>query len=327
MKVLPSSNSFTMLLDRMLFLSFVLCLFSCQPDQSGNQEIALSDVSIAKAGKKKYQLDKAYWYAGAAEISTFDIDQNRYNALHNGEQVMIYVTEDFLTDKQVKNDNYTNKNSTSVLKTNIVRRFTTGLYDYSMMTSVFTRADGSGTEKVTLSSQDWCGQSFIQLNKKGGKYQGQLRSYFESEGDRSFSVKGELLEDEIYNLIRISPELIPEGEVSILPSLVSLRFTHDNHVSQKAVIIKGKYSGDVFKGDNLVEVFIKYESVPREVRIVYENDDVRKIKGFEEIRPSGFDKEKRQTQGVVKATIQEPYWKMNQLGDTTRRSPLGLQLY
>jgi len=52
-----------------------------------------------------------YWYQGKAEISSYQLEQARYSDVHPGEAVLVFVTEDFLTDKQVKNDNYTNKNS------------------------------------------------------------------------------------------------------------------------------------------------------------------------------------------------------------------------
>ena len=97
------------------------------------------------------------WYDGKAEISTYDVQQARYKDIHPGKTVLIFVTEDFLTDKQVKNESNETKNSTTVLKTNIVRHFNTGVYDYSIMSSVFTPIDKNKypkTLKVTTSSQD-----------------------------------------------------------------------------------------------------------------------------------------------------------------------------
>ena len=54
---------------------------------------------------------------------------------------MIFVTEDFLTEKQVKNDHYKNPKSVSILKNNQISKFPTGIYDYSIMKSVFTPID------------------------------------------------------------------------------------------------------------------------------------------------------------------------------------------
>ena len=43
-----------------------------------------------------------YWYQGKAEISRFELQQSRYGEVHQGDAVMIFVTEDFRTDIQVK---------------------------------------------------------------------------------------------------------------------------------------------------------------------------------------------------------------------------------
>ena len=140
-------------------------------------------------------------------MNTYQLQQNRYNALHPGEVVAIFVTEDFLTDKQVKNDNYTNPNSTPILKSNLLWRFTTGLYDYSVMSSTFTdvsAAQSPQTLKVTTSAQDWCGHAWMQLNQRKGSYDMQLHSYFEGEADQNVKGKKGMLEDEILNRIRIN---------------------------------------------------------------------------------------------------------------------------
>ena len=45
---------------------------------------------------------KNYWFDGTAEISSFKLVQSRYGEAREGEAVLIYVTEDFLTKEQVK---------------------------------------------------------------------------------------------------------------------------------------------------------------------------------------------------------------------------------
>ncbi|MEL6802945.1 MAG: hypothetical protein AAFO91_04080, partial [Bacteroidota bacterium] len=172
-----------------------------------------------------------YWYQGKAEISTYDLEQVRYGAVHPGELTLIFVTEDFLTDKQVKNDRYQNPNSTKVLKTNQLRRFTTGVYDYSVMSSVFTpvkRNEEPQTLKVTTSAQDWCGQSFSQLNhNEASTFNWQWNSYFEAEGDRDGEVSADLIEDEVLNLIRMGgAPTLARGRISVLPPLEVLLLNH-----------------------------------------------------------------------------------------------------
>ena len=109
----------------------------------------------------------SYWSQGKAEINVYEISQNRYQENHSGQLVSVFVTEDFLTYKQVKNEQYQNKNSTKILKNIQLKKFTTGVYDYSLFSSVFTPIDRSKypkSLKVSASSQEWCGTIYTQFN-------------------------------------------------------------------------------------------------------------------------------------------------------------------
>jgi hypothetical protein len=104
---------------------------------------------------------KSYWYSGKAEISSYKLDQSRYGEQHDGSAVLVFVTEDFSNDKQVKLDNpeAAVADKISVLKMNFTKNFVTGIYPYSMMLSVFKSVSGNYTHamKATMSSQEWCG--------------------------------------------------------------------------------------------------------------------------------------------------------------------------
>jgi len=45
---------------------------------------------------------KQHWFDGYAEINSYALNQSRYGEQRNGSAVLIYVTEDFLADEQVK---------------------------------------------------------------------------------------------------------------------------------------------------------------------------------------------------------------------------------
>ena len=89
---------------------------------------------------------------------------------------------------------HTSSDRVYVLKLNNVLKFTTGIYDYSVMTSVFSAVEGfRGTKpfelmKVNLSSQEWCGHIFDEVRVADGGVRGALNSYFEREGLRSYSL-------------------------------------------------------------------------------------------------------------------------------------------
>ncbi|HEV8231376.1 MAG TPA: hypothetical protein VGQ75_03440, partial [Thermoanaerobaculia bacterium] len=177
-----------------------------------------------------------YWYQGKAELTRYKLDQARYGEMHPGEAVLIFVTEPFLPDKQVKLERGDPSKGISVLKLNFVRKFFTGIYPYSLMTSTFTPVDFARTRtlKVASESQEWCGQTFTQLNLRNGRYAGLLRSYFEDEGDREFGFPPAWLEDELWTRIRLAPATLPVGTVEIVPGLQYTRLWHKDVRPEKA---------------------------------------------------------------------------------------------
>ena len=73
---------------------------------------------------KPYNLSsdfKDYWFAGEAELTRYELDKGRYGESHNGDAVLIFVTEPFLSEKQVKYDNLpSDEKPINVLKMNFV---------------------------------------------------------------------------------------------------------------------------------------------------------------------------------------------------------------
>ena len=76
-----------------------------------------------------------YWYAGEAEITSYELEQARYGEIHKGTSVLVFVTEPFSRSKQVKLDNWRDQSpdNVSVMKLNMTKKFLTGIYPYSMM--------------------------------------------------------------------------------------------------------------------------------------------------------------------------------------------------
>lgn len=312
----------------LIFLLTIFTAMACQQQEATQDKNEGAQLTSAATTEEAAEIKLGdYWYQGEAEITRYELQQNRYRDVHPGEVVMIFVTEDFLTDEQVKNDHYQNPNSTNVLKMNMIRRFTTGLYDYSIMSSVFTPAKTSAypnTLKVTTSTQDWCGQSFMQLNYRDGEYETQIRSYFESEGDENFSVPAAILEDELFNRIRINPAALPTGSIEILPSLTIARLRHKTFEPLEAKASKSAYEGDEFEGENLQVYTVKYAEGNRTLEIVFEAAAPYKIAGWKDSYP-GFDGKTRTTMAKRSNTIMSPYWQKNALEDMAQRSDLGVE--
>jgi hypothetical protein len=301
------------------YLFFSLVVFaSCQPKVE-KEETSSSD-------SKRISIFNAQWQDGKAEVSVFELSQNRYNAIHPGKLVNIFVLEDFLTDKQVKNETYESKSSTQVLK-NIVRsNFTTGIYDYSIHTSVFTplQQDRFSTLKVTNTMQEWCGTTFLQMNLKNGQYFLEQRSYFEKEGDRKVELQQAIVEDALQNQIRLDYKRLPAGEFKFIPKLSYTALKHKPLELYTAIGELQEYKDTLFEGENLMEYRYKIAEQEREVVLVFESDSPFKIVGFTESYPSAFDGEVRTTTARLISTERLAYWGMNAPKDAEIREKIGL---
>lgn len=255
-----------------------------------------------------------YWYQGKAEISRYVLSQNRYREIHPGEAVLIFVTEDFLTDKQVKNDYYRNPNSVSILKLNAIHRFATGLYDYSVMTSVFTPVkleQYAHSLKVTNSSQDWCGQTFMQINAGKKNFKVRWFSYFEKEADTQVDIPLGLLEDEVWTRLRVNPASLPTGEMAVMPAAAYFRLMHIDCKPYMAKAELMDYSGAEFSGKGLKTYRISYPELRRTLEIVFGQEPPYRIEGWKETFPSLSDGVERSTIGRRVNTLLTDYWKKN----------------
>ncbi|MDR7131371.1 hypothetical protein J2X69_003735 [Algoriphagus sp. 4150] len=277
--------------------------------------------SCNSTGRKAIDEEKfaSRWYQGKAEINVFELKQMRYGEEREGEAVMIFVTEDFSKRKQVKLDDpaAAGKGGMKVMKLNMTREFVTGVYPYHTMLSVFTPVyDDLSSPKITASVTEWCGQSFTQLNWKNNKYQAKLFSYFESEGDQELSISANS-EDEIFNLIRLNPDLVPTGHMKLIPSLIYNRFSHHPLNAESVVISKRK------TGSDQAEVEVIYEEIGRKLLISYVDAFPYEIMSWQETQTKG-DGTEEVTSAVRKSAQMLDYWKKNRLQDESVRKSLGL---
>lgn len=255
-----------------------------------------------------------------AEINTYTLSQSRYGETREGKAVLIFVTEDFSISKQVKLDQPEKSpaDKITVLKVNFTKNFVTGIYPYSLMLSAFTPVEASRavqTLKVTMSAQEWCGQVFAQLNLKNKRYALQSNSYFEQEGDATETYVTRLLEDELWNRIRLNPEALPVGELEILPGLFYTRLLHVPLSAQKAFAAKKD------EGENIVYE-VSFPEQKRTLQIYYESKFPHRITRWEE----KFMERGREvtTSATLDKTIRTDYWTKNKNEFIPLRDSLGL---
>jgi hypothetical protein len=295
------------------YLPIITCIFFIFCSNNDTKNTA-STSENKRADIKKHPKFNEYWYRGKAEITSYELTQARYGEIHQGKAVHIFVTEDFLPEKQVKAD-YKNAKNVPVLKLNSTKKFVTGIYPYAIMTSTFSPIHSNQQAlKVSFSSQEWCGNTFVQLNNRV-HFDIDFHSYFEGDADREQILKKNILENELWNQLRISPENLPVGNIDIIPSFEFLALHHKEIKAYKAeasLIREGSY-----------QVYtIKYAALKRTLSIKITAAFPYIIESWEEkLTKKG---QTLSTKAKKIKTIQSAYWQKNGVGNVKERKELGL---
>ncbi len=261
---------------------------------------------------------KEYWYAGEAEITSFKLEQARYGEMREGHAVQVYVTEPFLPGKQVKADN-NGPDNIPVLKLNSTKKFLTGIYPYSVMTSIFYPVNQiRHAVKVSFSAQEWCGHVYSQLNNRDN-FEIRSHSYFEAEGDQELQLEKMPLEDEIWTQIRLNPGELPTGNLTMIPSLEYIRLGHKE--------IKGyEVFANLSEQDGLSTYELNFPSLERSLRIQFDSNFPYVIDNWTETYKSGFGPNAKTMSSSAKKmkSIKSAYWQKNGNKDVILRDSLGL---
>ena len=299
-------------------------LFGCKPEvplnPGGDQRPVSEDAGEKPDPRVLPEAFKAYWYAGVAEVSSYELEQARYGTLREGEAVLIYVTEPFDKIKQVKAGRK-GPETTSVLKLNRVRKFLTGIYPYSIMSSVFYPLSEYGQAlKLTTSIQEWCGHVFAQLNNRE-TFEVTSHSYFETEADQELTLPKALMEDELWTRLRLEPDSLPTGTAPLLPSFEYLRLKHQPIRAYEASLTLSE------PGQQRTYT-LTYPELNRTLQIHFEGRFPHRVTGWTETFPAGFGAESEMitSSARLKKTLLTPYWEKNAKSDLSLRDSLGLSM-
>ncbi|MCF8715742.1 septum formation inhibitor Maf [Joostella atrarenae] len=261
---------------------------------------------------------RKYWFSGEAEITSYELSQARYGEVRDGKSVLIFVSEPFLKNKQVKADNPSDDDVT-VLKLNSTKNYITGIYPYSIMTSTFFPISYQDHAiKVTNTVTEWCGQAYTQINSRD-RFEVTSHSYFENEADQNYKIEEGLLEDEIWTQIRINPQDLPIGNIDLIPSL---EYTRLKHIPVK----KFKAEASLDKKGALSSYKIHYPNLERTLVINFKTKFPHTIDNWQETYKSGFGKDAKKLTSTAKKirTIKSAYWSKKSITDVSLRDSLGL---
>ena len=276
--------------------------------------IAGDSLLSATVGTVNKETFSEYWYTKGAEISRFVLNQSRYGEIHTGDAVLIFVTEGMNPKLQVKADS-PGTSTIPILKLNATRKFYTGIYPYSIMTSVFSPVELNSPplpQKITFSSQEWCGQVFMQMNLKDNQFLVQSRSYFEDESDREFNVEKVLCEDGLWTQIRMAPQKLPTGEFNLLPGTAYTRLLHRRLSVNKVVGKMTDAAGQSLEGNPLIHYEIQFAQEGRILKITFEREFPYRIQEWEDSHKTIFGGKNLTTHAIRTHTIMTDYWNKHQ---------------
>lgn len=276
-----------------------------------------------------------YWKSGLAELSSYAVSAERYGEQRKGEAVLIFVYEEINGDTRIKveSERVPKSKRVPVLKLNHALKFSTGIYDYSIMTSVFAGLSGPGVDrrlqprKISFSSQEWCGNVFHQLIPGPKSIRSEIHSYFEAEGDFASAIaypeevppESVFYEDELPILVReLDGTVQATGQLRklrLVPGLWERRKRHVPLTLGEGILTK--VGSETWAGPAGAVSAVKWT-------LAFQGDSTtwhveaappRKLLGWENTKGE---------KGELIASIRDTYWKHNHNADLPLRKQLGL---
>lgn len=273
-----------------------------------------------------------YWKSGLAELSSYDILAERYGEMRKAQGVMVFVYEETNSETRIKVETGKTPEARRIptLKLNNILKFNTGIYDYSVMTSVFAGLSGSVVKrpfqplKISFSSQEWCGNVYHHLLPMPSGLVSELHSYFEAEGDSRTTLsypQGELYyEDELPILVRELDGIFMEPgtsrTINLMPSLWGRRKQHAPLAISSGTLTKA--GPDTLRLSGVNRASMKWTLEQGGVTTTYhvESAPPRTLLAWENSRG--------ETGRLIKS-LRKTYWKRNGNKDEPLRKELGIR--
>lgn len=214
-----------MLHKQCLIVTFVLLIFLNSFAQS-NKRVDPIDESSYKKHINQNWAQNAIWDDGLAEVAVYEANKRIYNKNRSYNCVYVTVKEVFNEAYNVKTDDYNRTDLFDVLKVNRFERIETEQYPYHFLSSMFFKQDAPmKLHKMTISSQEWCGNTYKAYTPFENGYRINYNSYWDGEGDGEKIQEGDFLfEDQLPFTLRMMN--LKEGltfNARLMPTQVSAK--------------------------------------------------------------------------------------------------------
>lgn len=164
------------------------------------------------------------WDDGKAEVAQYDASRTVYDQPRQFIYTYITVKEEFNKQYKVKSDNEERADLYPVMKVNAFARIETKKYPYHYLSSsFFIRQDPLLLHKMSVSSQEWCGNTFKEIIRGENGQKMIYHSYWDKEGDGEKEMPQKVLfEDQlIYSLRSLHFKDGLSFKARVLESLIS----------------------------------------------------------------------------------------------------------
>ncbi len=320
---------------RPLSLLLAFALAACASPPSPGPSVAWPDAPVGGASPAFW----AAWGDGNAEVATYAASVMRYDSLRDASVVLVTVTEPADRRTWIKDDGAEGDDRVDVVKLNHMETFQTGVYPYSVMTSVFMPVADYGAAvggrfapaKITLTAQEWCGHVWHgvwpgRTADGAGGFRASMRSYFAEEGETdrvAVAPDGTLYEDALFVQLRELDGGRFNGGAdwrgSLVPALWRQRVAHDTLAPVAATITRADTTAAAPGGASVAATRfrIAYTGTrgPFARTLVVEAAAPHRILGW------------TTTEGErvrLVRTLRIPYWRLHGPSDLRWRDSLGL---
>jgi hypothetical protein len=178
-------------------------------------------LGLSGASKGEAFFENAYWNSGKAEFQVYEATVKKYDVNRKATVKLIMVKEPFDPVRLVKTGR--EEDSVNMVKLNMIQQIPTGIYDYFQMASIFFERSTGRILKYTMTSQDGCGNTFMEYRRREGKHLFHYHSYFDDQGDLETILEdGELtFYDSLPVVLRFRLTQAGEYRLNIMDSLIS----------------------------------------------------------------------------------------------------------
>lgn len=165
------------------------------------------------------------WDDGRAEYDVYTASELREGVVRPARVVHVVVKEPFDLRTRVKSER---AGAVDVLKMNQVIDVATGVYGFHQMQSTFWQRSTGSVVKLSLSSNDSCGNTFKEGWLEGGFLRFVFHTYWDGEADGERRVPmppGGIFADELPMKLRCLRRFDPaEYRVRLFPSIIGSKF-------------------------------------------------------------------------------------------------------